>query len=322
MDNNVLVSVITMTYRRFDRLFDTINSVLSQSYKHIQYIISDDASDDFPEEKIKDLFDKYEFTNFKIIHHNTNVGTVKNLNNACKQCDGDYILLLSCGDVFFEVDTVEKVVKRFQESKCDAMAVRRLAYENNYSPIFFLPHMHSINKIEKKRNREDQYYSYMTNHYWDAFSGSALYFTRKTLEESGFFDEEYKLWEDGPFIEKYLRKHSINYAFDIIAIWYEMGGVSTSQNKNPMLVKDEELFDRTVREKKRDGMSWLYNETNSYIRERSYCTNWRERTVLKLKYPLVALIDRSYLSLKKKYCRMDKRWLADHNINKPDYFSF
>ena len=98
----------------------------------------------------EDLFDKYEYTDFKIIHHNTNVGTVKNLNNACKQCDGDYILLLSCGDVFFEVDTVDKVVKRFQESKCDAMAVRRLAYENNYSPIFFLPHMHSINKIEKK----------------------------------------------------------------------------------------------------------------------------------------------------------------------------
>ena len=37
-----LISVITLTYKNYDRLFQTIKSVIIQDYPNIEYIISDD----------------------------------------------------------------------------------------------------------------------------------------------------------------------------------------------------------------------------------------------------------------------------------------
>ena len=51
--NQLLVSIITATYKKFDRLIDSINSVIAQDYSNIEYIITDDGSDDFPYSRIK-----------------------------------------------------------------------------------------------------------------------------------------------------------------------------------------------------------------------------------------------------------------------------
>ena len=57
-------------------------------------------------------------------------------------------------------------------------------------------------------------------------AGCNLYITKDAIEEYGYFDEEYDLWEDGPFLSRYLYNDKIEYAFDIVSIWYESGGVS------------------------------------------------------------------------------------------------
>ena len=52
-----LISVITLTYRNFDNIYDTINSVMSQNYGNFEYIISDDGSDNFPMQEISSFVD-------------------------------------------------------------------------------------------------------------------------------------------------------------------------------------------------------------------------------------------------------------------------
>ena len=47
-----LVSCITTTYKKFDYLYQTLDSVFMQDYPNIEIIIGDDGSPDFPEKKI------------------------------------------------------------------------------------------------------------------------------------------------------------------------------------------------------------------------------------------------------------------------------
>ena len=56
--NLPLVSVITATYQKFERIPETIKSVFMQDYKQIEYIISDDGSYNFPEEFIMSVLNK------------------------------------------------------------------------------------------------------------------------------------------------------------------------------------------------------------------------------------------------------------------------
>ena len=74
-----LVSIITLTYNRFEKLIKTIDSVFEQNYCNLEYIICDDGSDHFPT-KIIEQYCKIG-KQITLIKH-PNVGTVKNFNIA------------------------------------------------------------------------------------------------------------------------------------------------------------------------------------------------------------------------------------------------
>ena len=46
MEKNILISVLMVNYNKEDVIAETIESVLGQSYKNIQFIIVDDGSTD------------------------------------------------------------------------------------------------------------------------------------------------------------------------------------------------------------------------------------------------------------------------------------
>ena len=48
-----LITVVTPSYHNASTIYDTIDSVLNQSYKKIQYIVTDDCTPDFDKEEIK-----------------------------------------------------------------------------------------------------------------------------------------------------------------------------------------------------------------------------------------------------------------------------
>ena len=49
-----LISVVTLTYKKFDYIYKAIDSVLNQTYPYVEYIISDDGSPNFPQNEIED----------------------------------------------------------------------------------------------------------------------------------------------------------------------------------------------------------------------------------------------------------------------------
>ena len=84
--NKTLISVVTCSYNDFKNYYKTIDSVLNQKYENIEYILSDDGSDSFNENVIREYIDNNNKKNYsiKIISQKNNIGTVKNVNNAYK----------------------------------------------------------------------------------------------------------------------------------------------------------------------------------------------------------------------------------------------
>lgn len=279
-----LISVITMTYKKFERLYETVGSVLAQDYPNIEYIISDDGSGNFPITELEQFVEKNNKKGFsvKILANEKNVGTVKNANRAYKEAKGDFFFNLSCGDVFFDDSTVGRIVDRFNTEKCLLMATSRLMYRGNYEPLCLLPHYSDREKIEKWDTNLKQYEALVGSSFLDMASGSAMYFTREIIEKLNYFDEKYVLWEDGPFLEKYLWDNTLGMAYDIISIWYEDGGVSNG-GVNPLLEKDIALYNMSDRIKHIDEISSKAAARVRYRVSSQQADNRVERLLLKIK---------------------------------------
>ncbi|MCI1268551.1 MAG: glycosyltransferase [Ruminococcus sp.] len=309
-----LITVITATYKKFDRVYETIASVLEQDYPRIEYIICDDGSPNFPEDEINAYVKEHgkENIDFKILKQPKNVGTVRNLNAGFKNSIGTYVTNVSAGDSFFTHDVISKIVDVIKKHHPSLIATSRLLFVGEYEPLYMLPHYEERSILAQLKTAKSQYKALVLNRFYDMASGSALVFSREILEKIGYFDESYMLWEDGPFITKYLLQDKLYMAYDIISIWYEDGGVSAKGNKqiHPLLKKDIQKYDSGERIRHIDFFSESEKRLVDYQMKINKKNSKLERVFLFISYFPQMLSNRNYI--KKRNARIAK----DHEIIK------
>ena len=214
-----LVSVIVLTYRCFDNLFKTLDSILIQTYQRIEIIISDDGSEDYysHENEIKVFFNQRKNSNILEViykHEASNVGTVKNCNNSIRLSHGKYIKFISPGDEFYDEKILEKCV--YYAEKLNSKILigqtfqkRRDGYENDIvrdSIIYrwqarggkkatIVPSNIDIKKMQNLTEKELRYLI-MTR---PVISTVSVFFSKELLDKEGGFNEKYRLIEDMPF---------------------------------------------------------------------------------------------------------------------------
>ena len=235
-----LVSVVTLTYKKFELLYNAIDSVLSQDYPAIEYIISDDGSPDFPEEEIRAYIEKNKRDNLKnlqILAHKINQGTVKNVNDAHRHASGEIIIPVSADDSLMNDTVISRIVGVYRTRNCETLAVGRALYNEHGEFIRNIPSRKEARILSKLKNNKEQYQRFITGRFFEAYSGCTLSMKRSFIERWGHFDEKYALLEDGPFFAQYLWENYMECAFDIIGVRYNEGGVSTGK-KHPLLLKD------------------------------------------------------------------------------------
>lgn len=98
-------SVITVTYNAEKVLEDTLQSVISQTYRHVEYIIVDGASKDGT---IK-IIDKYRERIHTVVSE-PDKGLYDAMNKGTALATGDYLCFLNAGDSFHEDDTLQQMV--------------------------------------------------------------------------------------------------------------------------------------------------------------------------------------------------------------------
>ena len=98
------ISVITVVFNGEKHIGRTIESVVGQSYKQVEYIIVDGKSTD----KTLDVIGRYKGVDQLISEPDS--GLYDAMNKALKLATGDYVWFLNSGDQVYGLDTVEQMI--------------------------------------------------------------------------------------------------------------------------------------------------------------------------------------------------------------------
>jgi len=106
------ISIITVSYNSAMTIRDTIDSVLSQSYKNIEYIVVDGASKDSTMAIVNEYGDKIS----KVVSE-PDKGIYDAMNKGISFATGDVIGILNSDDFYESNDVVESVADSFSSSQ-------------------------------------------------------------------------------------------------------------------------------------------------------------------------------------------------------------
>lgn len=98
-------SIITVTYNAESVLEDTIQSVITQTYKNVEYIIVDGGSKDHT----LDIIHKYR-EHIHTLVSEPDKGLYDAMNKGISLATGDYLCFLNAGDALHEDDTLFQMV--------------------------------------------------------------------------------------------------------------------------------------------------------------------------------------------------------------------
>lgn len=231
------VTIYILVYNNAEELPATIESVMKQTYMDAEVILSDDGSQNYDvsilEQYAADLRKKY--GQVRINLNEKNVGTVKHLNRVLKMAEGKYLLSCSSGDTFAREDTIEKIVRTFEQKKTLLLTTRRLDVMPEKKKIRpsmltgmllkFAPGI-LLDYMIKKKN---------------VISGCCTFYQKELFEHYGYFDERYHLVEDYPYYVMLLQK-KVQFGWsNMVSIHHRIGGVSTGR-VHPSIYKDIELM--------------------------------------------------------------------------------
>ena len=105
-------SIITVTYNAQKVLEDTIQSVIAQTYHHVEYLIIDGASKD----ETLNIANKYR-QHIHALLSEPDKGLYDAMNKGLQLATGDYVCFLNAGDTLHDSDTLAKMVHSIQSNE-------------------------------------------------------------------------------------------------------------------------------------------------------------------------------------------------------------
>ena len=212
------VSIVTVVWNNKETIKTSIDSVLGQVYKDIEYIVIDGGSTDGTVDVVKDYGSRID----KFISEPDN-GIYDAMNKGVRLATGDVIGFINSDDLLNSEDCIECIVKRFVESGADIVygdkvyvasnnISKQLRYwkagvfvRNNYKKGWMTPHLSTYIK-------KDLYVKY------------------------GDFRSDFKIAADYELMFRFIYKHKVKVCYlpKVIAKM-RVGGVSNSSLKNILL---------------------------------------------------------------------------------------
>jgi glycosyltransferase involved in cell wall biosynthesis len=219
-----LVSIVAICYNQASYAVETLDSIIAQTYPHIQLIIIDDCSTDNSVEVIQNWIDENN-VDCEFVIHSENLGVTKTCNDGLRMVKGKYYQLIACDDIL-NPNKIEKQVQLLEENNHVAMV---------YSDVFL---------IDQDSNVTDDSLLKMTSYFpnlptGDIFSELAkdnfipapsVLIKSLVPDNIGFYDESL-LYED---YDMFLR---ISRSYDILYIKENLAKYRTIPNQLSQVTK-------------------------------------------------------------------------------------
>lgn len=197
---SILVSVIIPTHNAATLLPEAVNSVLGQSYQHIELLVVNDASTDHTEQLLTEL--ALTDSRIRAIHLKSCHGPGGARNIGLEQARGELIAFLDADDVWLP-DKILLQVEALQNnpragwSYCDGFVV-----DQNLSPLYL---------FSDCGNRPEGmiYEDILLKGLWIIPSGVLV--RKAVLDQCGYFDPAIYGVDDWELFVRIARKHDISY---------------------------------------------------------------------------------------------------------------
>ncbi len=208
---NSKVSVITVCLNSERFLERTIRSVISQTYKNIEYIIVDGGSKD----NTLKIVDRYRDRIGHFISEPDN-GIYDAQNKGLRMAKGEIICVLNSDDYFYNHDVIREVVNFFLQNKdVDFVYGDILCFNSDNSEAYL-----------------KRYPNYIPKRYFlmNPLAHSATFFHKDCFIKAGYLDTRYKISADFEWYLRALYKKGLSAAHinKIISVFRE-GGFSGNE---------------------------------------------------------------------------------------------
>ena len=253
--NNLLVSVIVITFNSGTTIIETLESIKRQTYKNIELIITDDCSTD---DTVSICSQWLNINAHLFMHHQLltvpeNTGTPANCNRALKTAKGVWIKFIAGDDTLKEncieinMDYVTSNNK-IEILQTDADLYLETFDAENYKKKlpFDFKDFFDIENGEKQHK--------FIKDIGNAICSPSIFIKKSTVEKASGFDERYRFMEDLPL---WLKLTKINIKFfhlPISTVNYRSHDKSVARNgkkyMDAMFAKDALFFLKTYFSKK------------------------------------------------------------------------
>jgi glycosyltransferase involved in cell wall biosynthesis len=209
------ISVITITYNSAATLEQTINSVLDQDYKDVEYIIVDGGSTD----NTLQIIEKYKNKIAKFVSEKDN-GLYDALNKGIGLATGDIIGILHSDDFYINNTILDQYARIFIKDLSDAV----------YSDLFYVNKEDTNKIIRKWKTGNHKPNSFL--HGWMP-PHPTFFVKRSVYEKFGKFNLDFKHSADYELMLRFIHKHKIkiNYLHEF-TIKMRVGGQSNVSVQN------------------------------------------------------------------------------------------
>ena len=208
------VSIITSCFNREATIGDAIESVLSQTYPDIEYIVIDGASKDNSWAVIQ----RYKEGIAQMVSERDR-GMYEGINKGLKRATGDIIGLIHSDDFLFSKETIAHIVRKFEETDAD------LVYGNGLFVDAKDTQKVVRNWISGSYSKGKMKRGWLPLH-------PTVYIRRECIERLGMYDESFKIAADSDFLVRYLYEGNLKVAYlDEYIVRMRMGGLSTDPEK-------------------------------------------------------------------------------------------
>lgn len=185
------VSIVLTTYNRGNIINETIDSILAQSFKNFELIISDDNSTDNTEEVCRD-YEKMD-ERVKYFKNKINLKMPGNLNAAISKAKGLYIANLHDGDIY-RSDLIEKWKNALDKYPHSAFVFNEYYYKQTTHLVLMTANIKGeTGKYEVIKN----YFETLSSSVWGTCMVRA-----EAYKKYGLFNPEYGFISD---VEMWLR---------------------------------------------------------------------------------------------------------------------
>ncbi len=201
------VSIITVCKNAEKTIRQTIESVINQTWRNIEYIVVDGASSDRTLSIIREYSDK-----ISVLISEPDEGMYYALNKAIKKASGDIVGIINSDD-WYEKNALERVINAFDINNVDVV------YGH-----YYIMHDESVKMLAKNEPLDTIWHGMPMGH-------PTVFIKRDIYEKYGCFDTSYRIVADHELMLRFY-SHGVRFCeIDSVLANFRLSGVSTHNRR-------------------------------------------------------------------------------------------